>query len=390
MGERIAFYKTALSGTDPERAQQLGDLEQQAQAAGAALASEQQARQAAETEYQARLTEANESIDELNSEIQDLETQLTESESALEGLQSKHEAALEEHSAGIAASEGRVQEALDAHARTKAEAEAALQAANDEQAARMAEASGRIATLESDLKETGASLAALRQEHETKVGTLNSRISEGEQALAKLQADLAAANEAANAAARAHEQEITQARQQYSLLDDTRKQEQAEAQALLKRTRDSHASEVDSLQARITKAQRSLELLSDFRDKGGRLTDEGFMIDLATTELQFAGGKAELPPGELPTLDLIVQALNEFPGLRVRIDGHTDAAGDEEPNLELSRQRAAAVMQGLADRGVPAERMTSEGYGETRPIASNDTWEGRRQNRRVEIYILEP
>jgi OOP family OmpA-OmpF porin len=74
--------------------------------------------------------------------------------------------------------------------------------------------------------------------------------------------------------------------------------------------------------------------------------------------------------------------------MEIEIAGHTDAVGDDRSNLELSGARAAAVRQYLVDHGVSAARLTSNGYGESRPVATNDTDEGRQLNRRVEFIIL--
>jgi outer membrane protein OmpA-like peptidoglycan-associated protein len=74
---------------------------------------------------------------------------------------------------------------------------------------------------------------------------------------------------------------------------------------------------------------------------------------------------------------------------RLRVEGHTDDRGKDAYNLELSQRRAAAVMKYLVERGVADTRLTSEGYGETRPIADNKTAAGRSQNRRVEFVVLE-
>jgi outer membrane protein OmpA-like peptidoglycan-associated protein len=74
---------------------------------------------------------------------------------------------------------------------------------------------------------------------------------------------------------------------------------------------------------------------------------------------------------------------------RLRVEGHTDDRGKDAYNLELSKRRAASVMRYLLEQGVADNRLTSEGYGETRPIADNKTGAGRSQNRRVEFVVLE-
>ncbi len=68
----------------------------------------------------------------------------------------------------------------------------------------------------------------------------------------------------------------------------------------------------------------------------------------------------------------------------------TDSTGRDETNLVLSQQRAEAVLGALVERGIAAERLTAAGLGKAKPIASNETQAGRSQNRRVEIYVLEP
>jgi outer membrane protein OmpA-like peptidoglycan-associated protein len=89
----------------------------------------------------------------------------------------------------------------------------------------------------------------------------------------------------------------------------------------------------------------------------------------------------------MPSLDRIASLLKDYPGLTALIEGHTDNAGPDEINLELSKARADAVMQALTERGVAAERLTAEGAGEARPNAPNTTPAGRAQNRRVEVYV---
>ncbi len=75
-------------------------------------------------------------------------------------------------------------------------------------------------------------------------------------------------------------------------------------------------------------------------------------------------------------------------GMYVQIDGHTDSVGDDAYNLELSKARSASVVNALSERGITADRMKSAGYGESEPIATNDTEEGRAMNRRTQITLM--
>ena len=82
-------------------------------------------------------------------------------------------------------------------------------------------------------------------------------------------------------------------------------------------------------------------------------------------------------------------AFQQRPDLTARVEGHTDSLGSAEVNQTLSQQRAEAVMQALAERGVDAARLSARGYGADRPIASNATDTGRSENRRVEIHVIQ-
>jgi len=87
------------------------------------------------------------------------------------------------------------------------------------------------------------------------------------------------------------------------------------------------------------------------------------------------------------TLQSISEIMKEYPQTIFHIEGHTDSTGSASYNEKLSRERAASVREFLISQGIPANRLTSEGYGETQPIASNNTAKGRQENRRVEISL---
>ncbi len=98
--------------------------------------------------------------------------------------------------------------------------------------------------------------------------------------------------------------------------------------------------------------------------------------------------QATLKPESFPELNRIITLMGEKPSLEVEISGHADATGPEEYNLGLSERRAKSVVRYLTNKGVAKERVKVTFYGETRPIESNETREGRRKNRRVEFKIL--
>ncbi len=102
----------------------------------------------------------------------------------------------------------------------------------------------------------------------------------------------------------------------------------------------------------------------------------------------FETGKAILLPEAFPVLDDLVEYLNRKDDDRIELGGHTDNVGGAAKNLKLSLDRALAVRQYLIDKGIDPNRLTSKGYGLTKPIASNKTADGRAQNRRTEVTIL--
>lgn len=105
--------------------------------------------------------------------------------------------------------------------------------------------------------------------------------------------------------------------------------------------------------------------------------------------LGFTFASAVVPETVRLRLDRTAQELlGEFAKSRVEVAGHTDGVGPDEYNQRLSEQRAESVKVFLVERGVPAERISVVGYGESQPRSNNDTVEGRRLNRRVEVKIV--
>ena len=109
-----------------------------------------------------------------------------------------------------------------------------------------------------------------------------------------------------------------------------------------------------------------------------------------SADVLFDFDKAEIKPEFTAEIDAAAELLLANPDVTVRIDGHTDSIGTEEYNQGLSERRAEAVAAYLEAAGVSRDRMTVAGFGETQPVASNDTAEGRALNRRVEIDLIDP
>lgn len=109
-----------------------------------------------------------------------------------------------------------------------------------------------------------------------------------------------------------------------------------------------------------------------------------------TRDILFDTDEAVIKSESFPILDEIGRTLSKWPELKVEIGGHTDNMGEEDYNQSLSDRRAQAVKSYLVDKfsGIRADNLTTAGYGESQPVASNDTSEGRAQNRRVEFKVL--
>ncbi len=139
----------------------------------------------------------------------------------------------------------------------------------------------------------------------------------------------------------------------------------------------------------------------DPETKNGYLDDDGCpdnapslvkvtrtMIEIKDT-IEFETAKATLLPESFKVLNDVVQVLKDRPDMKIRIEGHTDSQGSDEYNQKLSEARAASVLNYLVEQGgIDRSRLTSVGYGETRPIDTNRTPEGRQRNRRVEFHIV--
>jgi OOP family OmpA-OmpF porin len=104
--------------------------------------------------------------------------------------------------------------------------------------------------------------------------------------------------------------------------------------------------------------------------------------------VNFATNKAELTPESRAVLDRVAISLQAYPEIRVEVAGHTDNKGARALNVRLSQKRAESVRDYLIGKGVAADRLVAKGYGPDAPLATNDTDEGRAQNRRTELNKL--
>lgn len=108
---------------------------------------------------------------------------------------------------------------------------------------------------------------------------------------------------------------------------------------------------------------------------------------VGATPIPFDAGKSTLKPEAAAILDQVAALARKYAGVTISVDGHTDGDGSPDQNLTLSQARADTVRQALVDRGVPADQLLAEGFGETQPVAPNDTPENKAKNRRVVFAV---
>jgi outer membrane protein OmpA-like peptidoglycan-associated protein len=146
------------------------------------------------------------------------------------------------------------------------------------------------------------------------------------------------------------------------------------------------ATQAEALERQAAEAeQRARQLEAELTDLQAQQTERGLVLTLG--DVLFDTAQATLKPGAAMTLDRLAQFMRDYGERQVMVEGHTDARGEEEYNIDLSARRATAVRNALLERGIEAQRIRTVGLGESYPVASNDTAAGMQQNRRVEIVI---
>ena len=148
---------------------------------------------------------------------------------------------------------------------------------------------------------------------------------------------------------------------------------------------DSEASDLEDAQT-VEVVLELAPLGKDSESLAGQLAREG---EANLYGLYFDTAKTTLKPASEATLQQVLGVLNADPALRLVVAGHTDSEGEDAYNQRLSEQRAEAVMQWLTGKGVDAARLTSEGLGESRPVADNGSEAGRALNRRVQLRVAD-
>ena len=212
------------------------------------------------------------------------------------------------------------------------------------------------------------------------------------QAAERQAATVAAKNEAEHQAQQAQVQAQQAKLQAQQAALQTQQAQAAKAEADAARAR--AEAEAAEARARAAEANQSAQSAMQVREK----LREQLNTVLATSEsarglivnmsdVLFDTGKYTLKPDTKISLAKVAGILLAYPGLKVQVEGYTDSVGSDEYNQKLSEDRAGAVKDFLVSQGVPADSMTSQGFGKTHPVADNATTAGRAQNRRVNLVV---
>lgn len=180
---------------------------------------------------------------------------------------------------------------------------------------------------------------------------------------------------------------ITQLKAQHAQEISQLKQQQEQQIAQLKREFAGEKTELT--QAQKEREERFKRIQQMFSKDEATVYRQGDNVLISVQGFKFPPGSSEIQPQNFGIMNKIVQGIDAFKAARVQVAGHTDATGSNEINMSLSEQRAQNVARFLTDVGhIPAEKIVAEGYGSQKPVATNATPEGRAENRRIEVLIV--
>jgi outer membrane protein OmpA-like peptidoglycan-associated protein len=242
-----------------------------------------------------------------------------------------------------------------------------------------AEADAGRATRDADAARIAAQSEAdrLKRENDAKMEAAQN---EADRAKRDNAAQMAAAQNEADRLKRDSDAQMASAQSEADRLKRENDAQRAGAQAELDRAAKEKA------QAEAEKADLRAQLLNQFNAiLQTRDTARGLIVNMS--DVLFDTGKYSLRPLAREKLAKVAGIVSGHPGLRLDVEGHTDSVGGDDYNQQLSEQRGAAVRDYLIQQGMPVSSVTARGFGKTQPVASNDTAQGRQQNRRVELVI---
>jgi len=252
----------------------------------------------------------------------------------------------------------------------RAEDEAQAKSAAEKKAAEEREAKAR-ADADAESKRRADAEEATKQAQAAKAEAERMK-AEAEQAA---QQAALAAQEAGRQKEEAEKAKAEALAQQQALAEQTAKAQQAAAQS--EQLRQQAEKEKQELRSRLLQQLNSILATHD--------SARGLIASMS--DVLFKTGSFELLPGARERLAKISGIVLAYPSLHLQVEGHTDSVGTDDYNQQLSEKRAGAVRDYLVQQSISADAIEARGFGKTEPVASNDTPEGRQQNRRVEMVI---
>lgn len=268
-----------------------------------------------------------------------------------------------------------------------------------ENAFRRDDPSGEVATPANLAQQTAedARLISIRKKHEEEVARqrleqqrrMDQARAEAEQSRQQAQQyeqQRLAAEQAKREAEAARQEALAQQQQLAQQAEQARLQaQQAQTQAQQAQTQAQQAEQARLAAERQTQETRDRLMQQLNSVLQTRNTARGLIVNM--NDVLFDLNKATLKPGAQLSLAKVAGILMAYPDLKVQVEGFTDSTGTEQYNQRLSEQRAQTVRDFLTAQGVPRDNITSQGFGESEPIASNDNAAGRQMNRRVELVV---
>lgn len=233
----------------------------------------------------------------------------------------------------------------------------------------LVEAQESLEQLQSLVDEDGDEEAIARLSYETQLKTK----------IAREKADAAIARETIAQAENERKQILIDAR---TLEADTRAKQAIDARLKAEQALEDAQK---SKEAMTEAQQKAAELEKQLAELQARPTERGMVVTMG--DVLFDYDKSDVKAGGMRVISKLARFLEKYPERTIQIEGHTDSTGSDAYNLRLSERRAEAVKRALMYEGIKRDRMTTVGYGEQFPIASNANSSGRQQNRRVEIII---
>lgn len=231
---------------------------------------------------------------------------------------------------------------------------------------------------------------AAQMAEDARVITFRKMEAEGQAQARKTAADAQAQAQAESASATLARERAERAMKEKAEADAAKRAAEAQAeQAQGQAQQAQQAAQQAQLQAGQAETEKAA-LRARLRDQLNAIletrdTARGLIMNIS--DVLFDTGKYTLKPGAREKLAKVSGILLAHPGLILEVDGYTDSVGGDEFNQTLSEERARSVRDYLATQGVPADSITAKGFGKTNPVASNDTPQGRQQNRRVELVV---